>query len=645
MSSRRQPNRIRGPHSALTDFLAANNISARQIRDDYENRVRAAQTENNADGNDNEEVEGGEDGEEAESAAQAAAEAAIARNRSRRQQQDAVLKARADKKKKAEKKATKSKKRKSKRGDSEDEDDSDFDITQDMYQKKKALPGQFENCELCEKRFTVTPYSKTGPDGGLVCGACGKDLDKESKGDKSAKKISGPVKRARKVESERMDGIVRYGPKPLVQTCIETMLKFSDSIESFDNTPEHLVTQICRLFTKHRVLNEDTFPLFLRSDMDRLQVYDCGKLKSKDFERIFAEIPKITHLALDNAYQFKDSSMDYMIEKAKNLTDIRIYGANLITSPQWSKFFKARGKKLKTVKLKWLDDSFADEQVADLVAHCPNLERLKLEFCWKLGSDAIDSIAGLRKLKHLSIRIMKPVENENLISMINAIGPRLETLSLRSFKDLDDSVLEAIHNSCTKLKKLRVADNDVATDSGWAALFTDWANIPLEFVDISEVRDIDNQNPEGPEEPIGVAGAGFAALMEHSGEKLRHINVSSCRHIPVETLLEVFALGATFPKLENVDLSFVQHIDDVALAGLFKAAPETLKKVALFGCFGVTTDVIVPHGVVVIGPPRIGVEEDGTMEIWGDTAMDDVPSAVQVAVEAQLGAEDDMDLD
>ncbi|KAI9730803.1 MAG: hypothetical protein M1835_003551, partial [Candelina submexicana] len=36
-------NRIRGPQSALTDFLASNNISAAQIRSDYERRRQSAQ--------------------------------------------------------------------------------------------------------------------------------------------------------------------------------------------------------------------------------------------------------------------------------------------------------------------------------------------------------------------------------------------------------------------------------------------------------------------------------------------------------------------------------------------------------------------------------------------------------------------------
>lgn len=63
----------------------------------------------------------------------------------------------------------------------------------------------------------------------------------------------------------------------------------------------------------------------------------------------------------------------------------------------------------------------------------------------------------------------------------------------------------------------------------------------------------------------------------------------------------------------------------------------------MFGCFGITTDVIVPRGVVAVGAPRIGIEEEG-MEIWGDTDMNDVPSAMQMALDAQLSAEV-MDMD
>ncbi|KAG9545175.1 hypothetical protein KCU77_g18407, partial [Aureobasidium melanogenum] len=175
MSGRRNGNRIRGPQSALTDFLSSHNISAQQIRDDYERRVReAAQQENAGEGTSNALPPNDPDAEAAAAlAAEEAADAAAEKTKKRKRKEEAAI----EKIKKA--KGAKGGKKKKKPANSDDEDDEDFDISNAMYTKAPPMPGQFEHCEICSKRFTVTPYSKTGPDGGLVCTPCGKDLAKE----------------------------------------------------------------------------------------------------------------------------------------------------------------------------------------------------------------------------------------------------------------------------------------------------------------------------------------------------------------------------------------------------------------------------------------------------------------------------------
>lgn len=82
---------------------------------------------------------------------------------------------------------------------------------------RQPLPGQFENCELCSKRFTVTAYSKTGPNGGLLCPKCSKEVmgyDKKSKPKKRA-----PRSGRRQVQSNLLDGIAHYGAMSLVEMC------------------------------------------------------------------------------------------------------------------------------------------------------------------------------------------------------------------------------------------------------------------------------------------------------------------------------------------------------------------------------------------------------------------------------------------
>ena len=99
----------------------------------------------------------------------------------------------------------------------EDEDDVAFD----MYSKAKALPGQMDNCEICEKRFTVTPYSKTGPEGGLLCAKCSKELVAGRKKGQKPNKQAGAKDKRRQTQSSLLDGIVRDGSKTLQELCVE----------------------------------------------------------------------------------------------------------------------------------------------------------------------------------------------------------------------------------------------------------------------------------------------------------------------------------------------------------------------------------------------------------------------------------------
>jgi DNA repair protein RAD7 len=343
--------------------------------------------------------------------------------------------------------------------------------------------------------------------------------------------------------------------------------------------------------------------------------------------------------------------MDYMMEKALHLVDIRLYAANLVTNEKWSQFFRSRGFNIHTLKLRWMDAAFEDQQVTDLVKYCPNLTRLKLENIWKIGPNSIKTISKLKSLEHLSLSMIQPerIPNSVLLSLIKTIGPNLRTLSLRGFSNLDDSVLSQIHSSCRNLTKLRITLTTDTTDEGFASLFTNWANPPLHNIDLSSNRDIDNQNPDGPEDqPIGLGAEGFAALMHHSGIKLRRLDISACRHIQLQTLLDVFVEpGVSFPRLERVDMSFMRDVDDVVLAGLFRAAAGSLKRVELFGCFSVGTGVVIPSGVVIVGAPRLELL-DGGMELYGagvevhgmgaEEWENEIPESIRREMEDELDA-------
>lgn len=501
------------------------------------------------------------------------------------------------KKSKASKKGKKGKK-----GDPEDDDD-EYDDELRIYGKAKPMPGQLEHCDVCNKRFTVTPYNKEGPDGGLLCTPCGKELAKDMKKEQNAaKKSAGTGKKRRKVESDRLDGVANGGVKSLVQICIEKIAKHHEDIEELGELPQSVLERLGEIFSKNRVLKPKTLPLFLRPDLDSVIVHDAAYLEVEDYQQIFAVVPKMRKLVLGNACQMKDGAIDYMIEKCGNLQHLQLYAANLVSESGWQKVFREAGSKLQVISLKWLDAAFEDDVVRDMVKYCPNLERLKLKLCRRLGEDAVRYISDIPELKHISLWISNEVSNDALLSLVEKRGSGLQTLALEKFIDAEDSLLQAIHDNCTQLFKLRFSENDTVTNASYTALFTDWQNPPLTFVDFNATRHVDNNSSEGPEEAIGMASSGFKALMAHSGSALKHLDLASCRHIERSAFFDVFNGGQVYPALEYINLSFCNRADTGVVAGIFKSCPA-LKRLVAFGCFDVQ-DVVVPRNVALIGVPR-----------------------------------------
>jgi DNA repair protein RAD7 len=197
--------------------------------------------------------------------AESSAMAAERSRKRKRNQEETIAKI---KKGKATKKSAKKKKKGS-------DDDSDFDDVMDMYKKAKPLPGQLENCEVCSKRFTVTPYSKAGPDGGLLCAKCGKDIAKEAK---ATIKASKPAVRKgrRKIESNRLDGLTFRGAKTLQQLCINILAKHADDIEEFGDMPEPILNKLSEIFSKKRAMKSNTFKLFLQPDLDVVAIHEAA---------------------------------------------------------------------------------------------------------------------------------------------------------------------------------------------------------------------------------------------------------------------------------------------------------------------------------------------------------------------------------
>jgi len=177
--------------------------------------------------------------------------------------------------------------------------------------------------------------------------------------------------------------------------------------------------------------------------------------------------------------------------------------------------------------------------------------------------------------------------------------------------------------------------NHECSDAGYVNLFTEWKNPSLRYVDVNSTRDVDNANPEGPEDfPIGLASAGFLALMNHSGSKIEYLDIASCRHITHETFADIFDGVKQYPFLQEINMSFCPVVDTQIVAAIFRSCPR-IKKVVTFGCFEVQ-DVVVPRGIVLIGAPKA----QEAIEQFGDTVMDfQIQKELENALQREMARE------
>ncbi|KAK8067010.1 hypothetical protein PG997_013757 [Apiospora hydei] len=562
---------IRGPHSALTDFLASQNISANRIREDAEARRNAANASNaqtaSTDAGASSTAANGDADEiaEVEEAAQVATAADKATEKKRKAQAAAIEKIKKGK-------AFKKRKR-------QDEDSDSDGIAEAILAERAApLPGQMENCEICDKRFTVTPYSRAGPNGGLLCNKCGKELAQDNKDEQKQKKkkVAARGTARRQVASNRLDGVI--GCKSLMAMCIQTLVNNIDLADDLGDMPAQIVDRVARQVSKRRILTPMSLNLFLQSGYEDVTVYDAARLGSDDLIRIFQMVPKLKNLKLKNAIQFKDEVMDYLITRQTPLDSFYLHGANLVSEESWKKFF------------------------------C-----LKIAHNQQVTDAGVEHIAKLNGLEHLSLQLITPTSTEPYVKVINSIGKPLRTLSLtgESLSDLDDRVLDAIHENCTSLRKLRITHSEVMTDAGFARLFKDWTNKPLTFIDFEKCRHIDSSKPRENAHLNGLCSDGFRALMCHSGKSLRHLNVHACRHIKREAFEDVFSLDKEYPELENLEISFCEEVTDFIVGCIFRTCPK-LKNLNVFGCMKLK-DVRVPKGKILVGMPNaMGMEIEGT---------------------------------
>ncbi|KAF6758516.1 DNA dependent ATPase [Ephemerocybe angulata] len=616
--SRSRQNNIRGPTSALTEFLRESGItpttiarraaqqqpqqdeqaqggpstetqqneagpsSSRPSRTASRNRRASGYGSDNLDEDDGE-PEPEQDGDD-EKAEELEESPAPAKKRKLTKAAEAKLKAQEKKKKGKGKKGS---------DDEEYEDDDPYtSLSKSMWSSGSSKPpvGSFENCARCEKQFTVTKYTMAAnPPPGWLCHVCAK-----ASGQDPFKKPAAPRKRKAPGDKREVIHFVENRLPSLVNMCIKIVTQYIDDVESLGDIGTLNVEAIAKAMAKNRSLTPENARLFYNTTNTKLIFYDATNLTSSALESLVYMNPNLTSLRLDFCGQLDDKSFKLFITSLPALQRIELLGPFLVRSPSWKAFARAHPN-LEGFLINQ-SPRFDLECMHALVTYCRGLKALRLREIGKMSDAFLEEIGDLGPEALTYLDLSCPSESCSdtaMVTLLSEVGGSLTHLDVSKHDLLTDTFLSEGLQHCTRLESLGMAHLLDLTDKGVADFFKSWQNPALVELDAS-------RNPE-------LKGDALEAIMKHSGLRLEKLNINGWENVEENGLRDIGRKGKELVKL---DVGFCRNVDDFVVKawlegedvkGVKKGGCRNLKELKVWGCNRVTAHCPKKHGLTLYG--------------------------------------------
>ncbi|KAL0958192.1 hypothetical protein HGRIS_000355 [Hohenbuehelia grisea] len=528
-------NNVRGPTSALTEFLRTQGITpttvarraATRAQNQDENQPEAGPSTPRRRGNGStEEAAGGDDQPEgAEEEDNEGEEASPRRRRSTRagnaagyaseeldepEEEPATKKRKltkaAEAKLKAQEKAkvdakAKAAQGKGKKGKGKKDEDEYHDEEEDAYTAlSKSLlnnaasrppVGSFETCAACGKQFTVTKYTiAANPGPGFLCHPCAKaggtDPFKKSPAKKTPRKRAADKRQVVNYEERRFPS--------LISLCVKIISKHIDDIEAFGDIGAMNMDSIAKAISKNRSLTPENVQLFYGAHNTALTLYDATKLTAPAFSTLSGLNPNLTSLRIDFCGHINDGVLVEWAQAFPSLKHLELHGPFLAKPAAWIAFITGHGTApctdhedgaytgLETFRITQ-SPRFDIACVRALVSSFKNLKDLRLREVGQLDDAFLAEIAKIHALERLDIaEPAKPnvCSEKSLVRLLRALGSQLKALDVSGHASVTDWFLEAGLRANTQvLTELVMSECETLTDKGLSKFFERWSDASL----------------------------------------------------------------------------------------------------------------------------------------------------------------------
>ncbi|GAA5903534.1 hypothetical protein JCM5296_006853 [Sporobolomyces johnsonii] len=489
---------------------------------------------------------------------------------------------------------------------------------------ENRTPGAIAVCAECGKKFTVSKYTASNPNGpGMLCSPCTNESIEDRATFPGANKPK-PKAPAKKKAQKALDESFYQPVTSLQQSCLSVIGQYINDVEALGDIGPQNLDRVAKIVCKNRGLTGDNLRLFLDIGHRELKLYDCTNISDKELAQIATFCPHLERLSLYYCGRLDDDVIDVWSKGLKELRFLSLYAPYLVTAKKWESFFETCGTSrpsLDGFALR-MSSRFNDASLASLVANNPSLGYLQLSEVGRFTGESLKLLYPLKGLTSLDIsRMGTPqgtvLEDDEVVELLKEVGGELVELVLDGNYNLTDRVLtDGVKRYCPHLRSLSLHDLSEIDSSGFEELFssspvarpppTDGGQAPEE----SPADDGDGAAPSpftrwpspglqhlNAHRLAHLTPSALSALVAHSGPSLRTLNLHSCDDLTSEALAR---LAKECPALEVLDLSFVRAVDNFFVQALLDGCPQ-LRVLFVHGNNRVTADVPRKRGVQIRG--------------------------------------------
>lgn len=504
--------------------------------------------------------------------------------------------------------------------DNDDIDDDDDEYTEDVQGVK--ISGEEDTCVECGTLFYLNVYLRyVALKKGYLCDMCNEILRRL---ERAKKRNQVSARKKRKTVALALLNKREVLLPSLQDICIREISDNINDVDALGNIGEANLNKISLILSKNRSLNNATIGLFLGPHCKSLEFWDCSNVDSDSLNKIGAFCPHVESLTLHMCGQLHNDNIRYFSTNLPNLKRLSLDGPFLVSDSMWQEFFESDvGKNLTAFEVR-NTHRFGNDSFIGLLENCGSrLTLLKLS-----RLDTIDSADVWSLLPHYlaestltELEISYPMSEELItddlmLNILSITGDTLQSLNLTSCSNLTDKLLtEGIAKFCPNLRLLVLDSLDQLTDEGFATAFKLYGSVNhggLTNVLLSNC--------------VGLGDEAIYALFQHSGPTLIELNTNSVYNLSKETLLQMFTddlhpskvqlkeqleentLPPTtlyFPQvhlllLTTWDIGFVRSVDDEVL----KAISDKCSKLQILEVYGnnrCSSRAVTRDGVLLLG--------------------------------------------